>query len=117
MSFLPAIIRDGHPSLNQFIRKALTIDKHIGYDPKILAPLQVLEVYPFSILENIGNHFFALLSVIFFLFALSIYLRRINSIDPDGYLVAYDRMQAGQVESDGIAVIIADIDGSLNIAV
>ena len=57
-----------------------------------------------------------LLSIVFFLLTLSLYLRRINAIDSYGYFLANDGVKAGKSEGDGIAVIVSDVDGSFVVA-
>jgi len=42
MSFLPAIIPNGHFRLNQYVSKVLPIDYHVSRYPEIPSPLHVL---------------------------------------------------------------------------
>lgn len=80
MIFLPSLILDSHPSFNQYIRKALSIDKYIRRDSGIFPPLHGLEAYPLRIFLNISNHFPGLLSILFSLLTLSPDFWRVNAV-------------------------------------
>jgi len=56
------------------------------------------------------------LTVITFLLTLALYLRGVDAINANIYFLADDRVKAGKVEGNGIAVIVSDVNGSLVVA-
>ena len=63
--------------------------------------------------QLISNHSLCLFSIVLLLVAFPSNFRRVNSINTDIYFLTNDRVKAGKVEGDGIAVIVFQVDGSL----